>query len=274
MPQVSDLQVSLHDTDRQSLFVRRWRPEPDTQGAPIVLLHDSLGCVELWRDLPEALCQTTGREVIAYDRLGFGQSTRHPDRLTHTFIADEAHQGFAALHRALKLEGFVVLGHSVGGCMAAGIAAHYDDCQALITLAAQAFVEERTLSGIRQARDTFALPGQIERLKKYHGDKARWVLDAWVETWLDPDFRGWALDDTLRRVRCPVLALHGDQDEYGSPEQPERYAQLPQGSSRMVLLEGCGHVPHREQPDRVLDYITSLLGEQINVDDGEEQGTQ
>jgi pimeloyl-ACP methyl ester carboxylesterase len=85
------------------------------------------------------------------------------------------------------------------------------------------------------------------------------VLDAWIETWLAPDFTDWCLDDVLRGVQCPTLAIHGDQDEYGSAEHPERIARLTQGPSRAVILEDCGHVPHREQPTRVLDEVTRFL---------------
>ncbi|MEX5438485.1 alpha/beta fold hydrolase, partial [Enterobacter hormaechei] len=94
-------------------------------------------------------------------------------------------------------------------------------------------------------------------LKKYHGDKAAWVLSAWVDTWLSPAFSHWNLDDTLRRVQCPVLALHGEEDEYGSTAHPAIIARLAGG--RQALLENCGHVPHREQPHIVLDLTSQWL---------------
>ena len=132
-------------------------------------------------------------------------------------------------------------------------------CVAVITESAQAFVEELTLAGVRAAQARFERPGQLERLARYHGEKARWVLDAWVETWLDPRMADWCLDDVLRDVHCPTLALHGDQDEFGSVEHPERIARLTHGQARAVILEGCGHVPHREQPTRVLGELTDFL---------------
>ncbi|MBN8413617.1 alpha/beta fold hydrolase [Halomonas litopenaei] len=261
IPLHQGLDTLASSAESAGLEVARWHPGSDTTGVPLVLMHDSLGSIALWRDFPERLCRQTGREVIAYDRLGFGQSSAHPGQLPHSFVTDEAHQGFAAVHRALGLEGFILVGHSVGGAMAAAIAARYRDCHGLITMAAQAFVEPRTLAGIGEARDAFARPGQMERLEKYHGAKARWVLDAWVDTWLDPDFRGWTLDDRLAQITCPVLVLHGDQDEYGSEAQPRRYAELPAGPCQMQILKECGHVPHREQPDRVLEIITSFVNE-------------
>ena len=90
------------------------------------------------------------------------------------------------------------------------------------------------MAGLRAARLEFAQPGQVERLARYHGEKARWVLDAWIETWLAPAFADWCLDDDLRGVQCPTLALHGDQDEYGSVEHPQRIARLTQAMTREI----------------------------------------
>jgi len=249
-------------TGRGTLFARRWVPRdvrPDAP-APIVLFHDSLGCVELWRNFPEQLAVATRRSVVAYDRLGFGRSDDHPGPLPLTFIQDEAAVVLPRVCDALGIDVIVPFGHSVGGGMAIATAARWPDrCAAVVTESAQSFVEDRTRAGLQAARAEFSRPGQLERLARYHGAKARWVLDAWIETWLSPAFADWRLDDDLRGVRCPALALHGDQDEYGSAEHPGRIARLTHGPSRAVILEGCGHVPHREQPDRVLAEVAEFL---------------
>lgn len=248
------------NADQGRIYARRWQAAPVGEQRPaVVLFHDSLGCVDLWRDFPRQLALALGRPVIAYDRLGFGRSDPNPGTLEPNFVHQEVHQGFAPLRQALGLEQFVALGHSVGGGMAlVCAAAHPKSCRALITESAQMFVEDRTLAGIRIAKAGFAEPGQLDRLKKYHGDKAAWVLNAWTETWLSPGFAGWRLDDALRAVRCPVLALHGDLDEYGSLEHPQRMADLADADS--VILTQCGHVPHREQPDNVIAHIVRWLG--------------
>lgn len=253
------------DTDVGRLFARRWlpTPAPSIARAPIVLFHDSLGCIALWRDFPQRLADTTARPVIAYDRLGFGQSDPHPGHLDRGFVHDEAVTGFRAVREQLGLDAFVAFGHSVGGGMAIATAAnHPDACRALVTEAAQAFVEDRTRAGILAARTAFAQPGQVERLAKYHGDKAAWVLGAWIDTWLADDFAQWNLDDALRKVHCPALVLHGDQDEYGSPRHPERIGTLIGGPARVHLLRGCGHVPHRERTEEVLALVGGWLGGQ------------
>lgn len=244
------------------IFARRWNPAgmPSTHPSPIVLFHDSLGCVELWRDLPAALCLATGRPVIAYDRLGFGRSDARRLRPPLDFVAQEAHDYFPVLREQLGVERFIALGHSVGGGMAIHCAAEWaDTCDALVTVAAQVFAEERTLGGIRVAREQFQDPQQIERLARYHGSKAPWVLDAWISTWLDPGFAPWTLTGVLPRVACPVLAVHGELDEYGSQRHPQLIGELAQGPARVEVLPGMAHVPHREQPERVTALIAGFL---------------
>lgn len=248
-------------TDHGRLYFRRWSSvADDAAAAPIVLFHDSLGCVELWRDFPAQLARATGRSVLAYDRLGFGRSDPHPGQPGVAFIRDEPRSGFRALREHLGFTDFVAFGHSVGGCMAVTTAARYPShCRALITVAAQAFVEQRTTDGIRDAQRMFAQPGQIDRLKKYHDDKAAWVLGAWIDTWLSPAFADWTLDEDLRAVRCPVLAMHGMNDEYGSPQHPQRIAELVDGPATAHVFDNCGHLPHREKSDEVLALVARWL---------------
>jgi pimeloyl-ACP methyl ester carboxylesterase len=251
------------DGSHGRMFVRSWFPECDAlrpNHAPILLLHESLGCIEQWKDFPSALAQATGRTVVAYDRLGFGRSDRLTAPPAPTFVEDEAAHGFACVLQHLGIERFVVLGHSVGGSMAVHCAARYPEaCQAMITMSAVTFVEQRTLSGIRQARAWFADPAQRERLRRYHGERSDWVLSAWIDTWLAPDFATWTLAHALPAVGCPSLAIHGDDDEFGSERHPQLIADHASGQVEQALLSGVGHVPHREQPELVLERIERFL---------------
>jgi pimeloyl-ACP methyl ester carboxylesterase len=245
------------------IHARRWSPEQATDLAPIVMLHDSLGSVALWRTLPAELSRATAREVVAYDRLGFGKSDPRVGRPGRGFVGEEATDVLPVLREQLRIGKFVAFGHSVGGGMAIHAAAAWPaDCVALVTIAAQVFAEERTLEGIRAAQVLFEDPAQVERLAKYHGDKARWVLDAWIGTWLDPAFAQWSLADVLARVTCPVLAIHGEVDEYGSTRHAETIVRLVGGSARVELLPGGGHMPHREEPARVVALVAQFLADQ------------
>lgn len=244
------------------IFARGWSP-PTRQGAlrsPIVLFHDSVGCVELWRGFPARLSAATQRRVIAYDRLGFGKSAARHDQLPIDFIADEAKSYFPVIREQLGFEKFIGFGHSVGGGMAVNCAARFAaDSVALITESAQVFPEDRTLQSISQAKEQFKDHKELGRLKRYHGDKAQWVLDAWTESWLHPEFASWSLASVLPEVICPVLAIHGIHDEYGSTRHPEMIGQLCRGPSRVEILPDTYHVPHRERPELIVSLASEFL---------------
>jgi pimeloyl-ACP methyl ester carboxylesterase len=224
-----------------------------------LLLHDSLGSVDLWRDFPEQLADYLSRVVFAYDRLGFGKSSARDAQPSKSFIWEEADVYFPYIKKGLSIDKHILFGHSVGGAMSIAIAAIQTDCVAVITEAAQAFVEDLTVSGIKSAQKNFKKRGQVKRLEKWHGNKAEWVLKAWMDVWLSPEFAAWSLDPCIGKVRCPVLAIHGDEDEYGSIAFPEFISGKAGGESEMVILKNCGHVPHREEPQEVLDHVTSFL---------------
>ncbi|MCG8465052.1 MAG: alpha/beta hydrolase [Xanthomonadales bacterium] len=241
------------------LYARQWFGG-NAAMPPIVLMHDSLGSVDLWRDWPERLAQHLGCRVIAYDRLGFGRSSARDALPSARFINEEAERYFPALYSQLELNEFVLFGHSVGGGMALTTAAQFpQQCRAVVSLAAQNGVEQRTVQGIQDAVRLFQQEDQFKRLEKWHGTKARWVLDAWSKTWLSDTFRDWQLTPSIADVECPVLVIHGENDEYGSQAFPEAIASAVQGFSEMYILENCAHVPHREQPELLLKLVTQFL---------------
>ncbi len=245
------------------IFARVWTPGEDSRlagsASPIVLFHDSLGCVELWRDFPAELSVATGRPVVAYDRFGFGRSDPRTERPGLDFVADEARRWFPLLREQLGFARFIACGHSVGGMAVNCAAAFGTDCEALVTVAAQVFPEDRTLAGITAAKQQFQDEAQVRRLERYHGDKARWVLKAWTENWLHPDFAAWSLAEVLPRVSCPVLAIHGIHDEYGSTYHPETIGRLSGGPSQVEILPDTCHVRHRERPATVLQLVADFI---------------
>ncbi len=258
-PAVTDLRLDLPSGQ---VFARRWLPRDCRHDrTPVLLIHDSLGSVALWRDFPATLATASGREVIAYDRLGFGRSSPRTTRPSFDFIAEEGRDIFPLICDRLNLGSVIPCGHSVGGSMGVeAAAAHPDRAVALVTIAAQCLIEEQTLRGVAAAKVAFSTPEALQRLSRYHGDKARWVVDAWTETWLSPDFAGWSLDGALAQLSCPTLAIRGEQDEYGSPLQATHIAH---GTNRKaVIIPGAGHVPHRECPDILTRIIADFLTQQ------------
>jgi len=263
MTRRSDIEEYGIEVPGGTVFVRKWTPGTPSSDTPLVLLHDSLGSVDLWREFPKALAEGLSRPVIAYDRLGFGRSDPRIQLPGFGFIEEEATLYFPALKKGLSLGSYVLFGHSVGGGMALNIAARDPDCMAVITESCQALVEDLTIAGIRDAQRQFEQPGQMERLKKWHGSKAAWVLRAWTEIWLSPEFSNWSLGDCIGKVVCPLLAIHGERDEFGSLAAPEYVASRSGGFSEMFILPGCGHVPHAEQPAQVIDAVKAFLRGQL-----------
>ncbi len=270
MKRTSDIRATTVSNDvwirhpQGRIFSRIWTQGSDTTQprslTPLLLFHDSLGCVELWRGFPAELSVATGRPVIAYDRLGFGQSDPRPDRPPINFIADEATSYFPIILEQLGITRFAAFGHSVGGAMAVNCAAQFaPDCEALVTESAQVFPEDRTLQSIRSAREEFKDDKQLERLKKYHGEKAKWVVDAWTESWLHPEFASWSIASVLPQVVCPVLAIHGIHDEYGTTRHPEMIGQLSSGPSRVEIIPDTHHVPHRERQQIIVRLVADFL---------------
>ncbi|MDR0237634.1 alpha/beta hydrolase [Acinetobacter sp.] len=251
-----DLKLGVFDA---KLYVKTWIPHQHL-ATPIILLHDSLGSVQLWRDFPEKLAEITGCQIIAYDRLGFGQSSEHPNILDIDFVRNEAIEVFSVILEQLKIQDFIVMGHSVGGGMATHCSVQYpQQCKALITISAQSFVEQQTLTGIQDAKTNFQHVGQMDRLKKYHGEKAQWVLAAWTETWLSSEFSHWHLKDTITQIQCPLLVIHGELDEYGSLAQPQQFINYASGKSQMEIIKGAKHMPHKENPEQILEIIQSFI---------------
>lgn len=248
--------------EQGQIFVKQWKYKNTAllKKSPIILFHESLGSVALWRDFPEKLALATQRDIIAYDRLGFGHSSALIDPPDFNFVAKEAEETLPILLKKLGLNHFIVMGHSVGGGMASICAALYpQQCKALIAESAQSMVEEETLYGIRRAKVNFTNEKFLSRLAKYHADKTQWVLDAWTETWLSPEFKKWDLDAYLQRVHCPLLAIHGETDEYATIAQPKRFVDLAQGETELCLIEACGHFPHQEKQEQVLQSIQQFL---------------
>lgn len=245
---------------QRKIFAREWRPSLETKLEPLILLHDSLGCVDLWRNFPGQLCAYSGRRVIAYDRLGFGLSDPHKEVIPLTFIEDESKIYLPSILDHFQVDKFIIFGHSVGGGMAVHCASRYSNrCVGLITESAQAFVEDRTIQGIEEAKRNFKDPKQLQKLFRYHGEKVNWVLDSWTESWLHPTFAHWSLKHVLPTVHCPTLVLHGENDEFGSIKHPEMISSLVKGPSSMNFMKSCGHVPHREKSVDVVKMVKQFL---------------
>ena len=234
---------------------------PGARRAPIVFLHEGLGSVAMWRDWPARMCAAAGRAGIVYSRRGYGASDPVPDvrghgRLGPDYMHREAFEVLPALLRALGVEAPVLLGHSDGGTIALLHASRYP-LAGCVAMAPHVIVEDVSVRSIEQARDAYASGALRDRLVRYHSDVdvAFWQ---WNDIWLSEAFRNFDIRADCRRIRCPVLALQGLDDPYGTLRQVEEIAPTA-GRFELEPIPGCGHSPHRDQPDRVTARISAFL---------------
>jgi pimeloyl-ACP methyl ester carboxylesterase len=219
----------------------------------IVFLHDSLGCIELWRDFPQKLADAADCNFLVYDRLGYGKSDPAPtNERSNNYMELEA-DFLNELLTELQLKDVVLFGHSDGGSIALIAAGKYpENIQAVIAEAAHIFVEDITLEGIDYAKSSYESLNMAERLAKYHGDKVDFVFSAWTETWMKPEFRSWNIEHFLPNISCPVLFIQGEDDENRTLEQVN-------GSAEKLILPEIGHTPHRESPKEVLEKASMFI---------------
>ena len=266
--------VSPSDTSRaQALQIEyAWcgsESVPEKEDHPttplMVFLHEGLGSVSMWRNFPTTLCAELGCRGLIYSRPGYGQSTpRGPnEHWGPDFMHRQAQQVLPLLLETLGIDLFQtpvwLFGHSDGGSIALLAAAHLPALKGLIVLAPHLFVEDISVNSIEKARTAYADPatGLRQRLSRYHADvdSAFW---GWNTIWLHPEFRNWCITQELTAIRCPVLAVQGRDDEYGTLAQIQEIAKiLPTCDWRAI--DDCGHSPHKDQPQVLIQLVKSFF---------------
>ena len=224
----------------------------------LVLLHEGLGSVAMWRDFPGRLAHATSCDALVYSRYGYGDSDPLTAPRGVRYMHDEALVTLPELLDKLAIARPILVGHSDGGSIAlihAG--ARTRPVVAVVTLAAHVLVEDISVASIAAAKTAYETTDLRAKLARYHADvdSAFW---GWNRIWLHPDFRAWNIEEYLPHITCPVLAIQGDDDEYGTMEQMRRIGARV-ADVDLVELEDCRHSPHRDQPEAVLDAITRFV---------------
>ena len=236
-----------------------------TNRPTIIFLHDSLGCIQLWRDFPTKLGELTKCNVFIYDRHGYGQSGSFIKPIREkNYLEIEADILFKIIEE-FELKNSILFGHSDGGSIALIAAAKYSTkIKAIITEGAHIFVEKEAINGIQRAIDEYQSSSFKSRLEKYHGGKTDAMFKAWTETWTSNEFRSWNIESFLPFINCPSLIIQGEKDEFGTISHVDRIVDLIGGNASKLIIDGFGHTTHKEVPDIVLrkvaEFINSIVG--------------
>lgn len=221
----------------------------------VVFLHDSLGCITLWRDFPEKAFPN--HNILLYDRIGYGASSAMKDVIRPNNYLEVEADFLIKILSALQITKPILFGHSDGGTIALiASAKHPSAIKAIITEGAHIYVEDLTLEGINDARHTFETTNLKERLTKYHKSNTQNMFDAWIKTWHNPEFRAWNIVDLLPKIQCPALIVQGEDDEFGSIAQVEDIMfHISSSSKKALLVPNAKHTPHKENQEAVLAFL-------------------
>ncbi len=238
-----------------------WMGEARSDTPTLVFLHEGLGSIRQWRDFPAKVAQATGCRTLVYDRYGYGQSdVLQEQRRLISFMHEEALRAFPELLENLGVEAPILIGHSDGASISLIHAGAGHTVRGVVAMAPHVFIEPVCLSSIEKAAHTFETTDLAARLGRHHRD-VRKTFYGWADVWLDPEFKGWDIrDDYLPNITCPVLAIQGYGDEYGTMAQLDEIERRVKGPCELLKLENCGHSPFRDQPEMVLKKITQFIG--------------
>ena len=269
--------VTIESRERELNIEYRWVGADEASAPLMVFLHEGLGSLAMWKDFPGRLCESLGCRGLVYSRPGYGQSTPRAanESWDVDFMHRQAYDVLPALLAALRIDSGGnppwVFGHSDGGSIALLYAAAYPDrAGGIIVLSPHIMVEDVTIDSIEQARKTYLETDLRQRLGRYHSDpdSAFW---GWNDIWLLPAFRDWSIENELAAIECPLLAVQGLDDEYGSLEQIHGIARRAL-QTEVVELAACGHSPHRDQPQQLIDISARFLRQAVSSAEADQAG--
>jgi pimeloyl-ACP methyl ester carboxylesterase len=252
----------LIDLGDRRLRVRRLAPQKSDglDRTTLVFLHEGLGCIEMWRDFPQRLCDTLQCPGVVYDRTSYGQSSPWPSDPGVRYMEIEADVVLPKLLAALAIDDCVLVGHSDGGTIALNYAAtDPEPLRAVVTLAAHAINEPICIAAIHRAREAYADTDLRQKLARYHGENTDRAFHLWSDAWVAPGFEPMDANGRLPRIEVPVQAIQGEDDDYGSELQLGIIAGKVGGYCETRLIPDCGHSPHLQQPNQVLAEIARFV---------------
>jgi pimeloyl-ACP methyl ester carboxylesterase len=246
--------LEVQRIERKAVEVEGEHPPPE-----LVFLHEGLGSISLWKSFPAQIAASTGCPVLVYSRYGCGNSDLIEKPREVSYMHDEALKSLPELLAQLTIEAPILIGHSDGASIALIYAAVHDRVRGLVLLAPHVFVEDLSVNSIAEAKHKFETTNLREKLARHHRDAARTFWE-WNNIWLHPDFRRWNIEEFLPRIGCPILAIQGFEDQYGTMAQVDAIARQSAGPVEILRLHDCRHSAHRDQPEAVLSAIRRFVG--------------
>jgi pimeloyl-ACP methyl ester carboxylesterase len=228
----------------------------------IIFLHDSLGCIELWRDFPQKLGELTKCNVLAYDRQGYGKSCPFSYSRRDNYYMEQEADILNGLLDHWNINSPILFGHSDGGSIALISAGKYPEkIKGILTEGAHIFVEDVTIKGIENAIQLYQTTDLKTRLEKYHGNKTEEMFWAWATTWKTNEFKAWNIENFLPEIQCPSLIIQGEDDEYGTLKQVENIIMQTSGQSSKLIIQKVHHTPHKEVPELILEKAGEFINQ-------------
>ncbi len=257
----SDIQFTeIQWKDKEIRLEYQWVGVKHSDYPVVVFLHEGLGSIALWKDFPEKFCQANGFTGLIFSRYGYGLSTPRPadEKWSSNFMHEQAHQVLPVFFSQLRITKPWLFGHSDGASIALLYASRFSqELSGIIVAAPHIFVENITIESIQTARQIYLTQGLRDKLSRYHADvdSAFW---GWNDIWLDPSFRAWNIESELATISCPVLAIQGEDDEYGTLEQVYGI-QKKVPATQIAVIPHCGHSPHRDQSEAISQAAAQFI---------------
>ncbi len=239
----------------------QWHGPPPEEKATLVLLHEGLGCVAMWRDWPARLAEQSGLGVLVYSRLGYGRSEPVSVPRPLDYMQDEGERVLPEVLDAAGVRQAILVGHSDGGSIAvvhAGTPGARSRVRGAVLLAPHMFCEDLSVASITRAREAFTGGDLRARLAKYHGDNVDGAFWGWNRAWLDPEFRHWNIEHYLPRIGVPLLVIQGADDPYGTLAQVDAIERGAGAPVKRLVLPACGHAPQQDRPEETTRAVVDF----------------
>lgn len=244
----------------------RWIGARPEDAPTIVFLHEGLGCLAMWRDFPDRLAAAAGCGALVYSRTGYGASDPVREPRPVRFMHDEALDVLPAVIEHFQLGEVILFGHSDGASIAVIYAgAHLGPVRALVLEAPHVFVEPVCVERIARIAEEYETTRLRDRLTRYHGGNTDSMFRTWTDVWLRPEFRQWNIEEYLPAIESPVLVVQGEDDEYGTVRQVDSILTQVGGPAKSLVLPRCGHSPHSDRPDEVLEAVGQFVREKHSL---------